>query len=97
MFVILLKFADKSKAKDQLQGHNAWIEQNIKDGKFLVVGSLEPARGGAIIAHGEDLQAVQDRINQDPFVQHNVVDVEIIQISPNKTSAALQFLLDAAC
>ncbi|GLQ16483.1 YciI family protein [Maritalea porphyrae] len=89
MFVILLKFADKSKAKEHMQGHNDWIDQGIKDGTFLVVGSLQPNLGGAIISVGSNRADIEARINQDPFVKHSVVDAEILEITPNRIADAM--------
>lgn len=86
MFVILLKFADKSKAKEHMQGHNEWIDQGIKDSTFLVIGSLQPNLGGAIISVGSDKAEIETRVNQDPFVQHGVVNAEILEITPNRVA-----------
>src|SRR5688572_23755821 len=51
MFVITLRFADKTKAPQFMDGHNAWIKRGFDDGVFLLVGSLQPNAGGAILAH----------------------------------------------
>jgi len=94
MFVVLLKFTDnKEKASQSMSGHNEWIKQGFDDGIFLVVGSLQPKQGGAIIAHNTTLPALQDRVNNDPFVAENIVTAEILEIVPGKTNERLNFLL----
>ena len=90
MFVILLRFADKSKAKEHMQGHNEWIDQGIKDSTFLVAGSLQPNLGGAIISVGSDKAEIETRVNQDPFVQHGVVNAEILEITPNRVADVMK-------
>lgn len=95
MFIILLKFsANKGKAPELMEAHNLWIKKGFDDGVFLVVGSLQPNQGGAILAHATTLSELQDRVNADPFVTEKVVSVEILEISPGKTDDRLSFLLE---
>ena len=95
MFIVLLKFSDnKDRAGQFMDGHNTWIKRCFDDGVFLLVGSLQPNLGGAIVAHNTSLTDLQDRVNDDPFVAENVVSAEILEISPAKTDERLKFLLD---
>lgn len=94
MFIVLLKFSDnKSQAGQFMEGHNAWIKQGFDDGVFLLVGSLQPALGGSIVAYNTTLEALQTRVNEDPFVAENVVTAEILEIEPKKADERLQFLI----
>jgi uncharacterized protein YciI len=94
MYVVLLKFSEyKSKASDFMQDHNAWIKRGLDDGVFLVVGSLQPNLGGAIVAHGESLADLQARVAADPFVAHGIVQAEVLEIKPGKVDPRLEFLL----
>lgn len=94
MFVVLLKFAaNKAEAGQFMDGHNAWIRQGFADGVFLLVGSLKPNLGGAILAHGATLADLQRRVNDDPFVAQKVVSAEIFEIAPGKADERLNFLL----
>lgn len=93
MFVVLLRFsANKARARQLLEGHNAWIERGVRDGVFLVVGSLQPAAGGAILAHATSLADLQARVAEDPFVEEDVVSAEILEITPARTDERLSFL-----
>ncbi|MGV6873048.1 YciI family protein [Pseudochelatococcus sp. B33] len=93
MFVTFLRFAGNRAAAPQfMAAHNDWIAQGFADGVFLCVGSLEPAAGGAILAHGESRAAHEARIAADPFVAEGVVTVDIHEIDPKRTHAALDFL-----
>ena len=52
MFVVTLKFSkNKGRAREFMEGHNAWIKRGFDDGVFLLVGNLEPKLGGGIVAH----------------------------------------------
>jgi len=96
MFVVLLKFShNRSQAAQFMQGHKAWIERGLDDGVFALVGSLAPNAGGAIVAHNTSLAELQARVNADPFVAHDVVVAEILQITPAKADERLKFLLAA--
>jgi len=94
MFIVLLRFSDNSnRASEFMDGHNQWIRQGFEDGVFLLVGSLQPGQGGTVLAQGESRQALEERVNQDPFVVEQVVTAEILEIDPKKADARLDFLL----
>lgn len=95
MFVVLLKFStNKDMASQFMAGHKAWIKQGLDEGVFLLVGSLRPSLGGAILAHRTSLAALQGRLNDDPFVAENIVSAEILEIIPSMADDRLRFLLD---
>ncbi len=94
MFVVLLKFSDnKGQAGQYMDGHNAWIKRGFDDDVFLLVGSLQPNRGGGIVAHNTSLADLQSRVNEDPFVMENVVSAEVLEITPAKADERLAFLV----
>ncbi|MEV0410605.1 hypothetical protein AB0I68_07255 [Streptomyces sp. NPDC050448] len=68
-----------------------WIRQGVQDGVFLLVGSLQPGQGGAVLAHDTTLEDLRNRVAADPFVAHEVVSAEIIEIAPNTTDPRLAF------
>lgn len=95
MFVILLRFSEnKSKAGELMDGHNRWIKHGFDDGLFLLVGSLQTGLGGSIVAHNCSLSELQARLNEDPFVSENVVEVEILEIDAKMADERLSFLVN---
>ncbi|MCA6058843.1 hypothetical protein HUF18_03580 [Thalassolituus sp. ST750PaO-4] len=95
MFIVLLRFSqNKAQAAAFMDGHNEWLRQGFADGIFLLAGSLQPGLGGALIAHGITRDALEARVNQDPFVAENIVSAEILDIDPKKTDERLSFLLN---
>jgi uncharacterized protein YciI len=97
MFVVLLRFtALKSQASPLMAAHNAWVQRGLDDGVFLLTGSLQPAAGGALIAHGVSQGELQGRLDDDPFVAAGIVTAEILDITPGRTDPRLAFLLNGA-
>ena len=95
MFMVLLRFSgNKSQAGQFIEGHKAWIKSGFDEGVFLLVGSLQPDLGGAILAHNTSLSDLQGRVNNDPFVAKNVATAEILEIAPSRRDERLSFLLD---
>ncbi|MHC5705763.1 YciI family protein [Streptomyces tirandamycinicus] len=94
MFVVLLRFSDNSGAAGQhMAGHQEWIKRGTDDGVFLLVGSIQPGPGGAVIAHGTSREELRKRVDADPFVAEGVVTAEIIEIAPGTVDERLGFLL----
>lgn len=93
MFVVTLKFsANKVKAPDLMEGHNAWIKRGFDEGIFLLSGSIQPSAGGAVLAHNTSRADLETRIQQDPFVAEDVVTADILEIAPSRTDDRLAFL-----
>lgn len=92
MFIVTLKFADKSKAATHMEAHSAWIQSGFDDGVFMLAGSLQPSVGGAVIAHGPSRDEIDQRIAQDPFVIHGVVHAEILEVALHRTDERFDFL-----
>lgn len=96
MFVVLLRFSsNKAQAGQFMAGHKAWIERGFADDVFLAVGGLQPSLGGGILAHNTSLADLRSRVNDDPFVAQKIVEPEILEITPSKTDARLDFLAGA--
>ncbi len=95
MFIIFLKFSqNKPQASQFMEGHNQWIKQGLDDGVFLLVGSLQPNLGGAIMAHNTSISDLQERVSNDPFVAEDIVSADILEISPAKVDERMAFLLN---
>ena len=93
MFIVLLRFSsNKSKAGELMAGHNHWITQGLEEGVFVLVGSLQPSAGGAILVHNLSRSDLEARVSQDPFVAHGVVTAELLEVSFSKADPRLAFL-----
>ena len=95
MFIALLTFSDnKDSAAQFMSGHKEWLKRGSNDRRFLLAGSQQPNLGGGILAHDTSRDELQNRMSDDPFVRANVVSAKIHEITPVKTDARLNFLLD---
>ena len=95
MFIVLLRFsANKGRAGQFMEGHKEWIKRGFDDGVFLLAGSLQPNLGGGIIANNTSRPDLQSRVNDDPFVAENILNAEIIEITPSRVDERLKFALD---
>ncbi|MVU80370.1 hypothetical protein GPX89_24360 [Nocardia sp. ET3-3] len=95
MFVVLLKFSDrKSDAPQHMAAHQRWIQQGFDDGVFLLVGSIKPGVGGAVLARNTSPEDLERRVAQDPFVAADVVTAEILEVAAGQADDRLKFLLD---
>lgn len=93
MFIVLLKFSgDKAKAGQFMEGHKAWLNRGFDDGIFMMSGSLKPQIGGGILAHNISREALQARVDEDPFVAHDIVTPEIIEFEPSQRQPQLEGL-----
>ena len=94
MFIVLLRFSThKGKASELMTDHNAWLARGMADGVFLLAGSLQPRAGGVILAHNSSRADLEARVKQDPFVAHDVVSAEVLEVSSTKADPRLAFLL----
>jgi uncharacterized protein YciI len=93
MFIVLLTFSDnKAQAGQYMSAHKEWLNHGFDEGIFILAGSITPAKGGGILAHNISLSDLEDKVKLDPFVSSNVVNAEIIEISPSITDPRLDFL-----
>jgi len=98
MFVVFLKFAEnRAAAAQHMADHKAWLQRGFDEGAFLLSGSLNPdsdtgSGGGCILAIGASIDAIRDRVAEDPFVAEAVVRPEIVEMTPSKAVDALGFL-----
>ena len=94
MFIVLLRFSNaKSRASELMAAHSEWIKRGIDEGVFLLVGSIQPNLGGVVLTSHATRADLEERVRSDPFVAHDVVKAEMIEVSPSKTDPRLAFLL----
>lgn len=94
MFLVLLRFStNKPQAGQWMDSHKTWLKNGFDDGVFLLSGSLPAAGGGAVLAHGLTREALEIKVTADPFVVHDVVSAEIIEIAASRADPRLSFIL----
>lgn len=97
MYIIFLKFGpNRSQAGQWMADHVQWIQQGMEDGTFLMAGSLDNAQGGVLLASNVAREEMVRRVEQDPFVVHQVVTAEIHAVTPSRMAQGLSILLGQA-
>jgi uncharacterized protein YciI len=95
MFLVVLRLSNaKSRAGELMQAHNEWIKRGFADGVLLLAGSLQPGLGGVVIADRITRADLEQRLQSDPFIAHDVVNVDLLEVSPSKADPRLAFLLN---
>ncbi len=92
MFIVTLEVGGAG-ASELMAGHKAWIDRGFDDGVFLLVGSLRPAGGGAVLAHATTRDELAAFVASDPLVAEGVATAHIVEVAPARADARLGFLL----
>ncbi|NRG16722.1 hypothetical protein HPQ64_03350 [Rhizobiales bacterium] len=94
MFIVLLKFSEnKARAGEFMDDHKAWIQRGFENGTFVLMGSLQPNLGGALLAHDTTLSDLESFVGEDPFVVEKIVTPEILEITASRADERLSFLI----
>lgn len=94
MYVVFLRFsAGRDQAGRLMQAHKDWLQSGFDEGVFLLAGSIQPQAGGMILANGVTQAQLEERVSADPFVMEDVVQAEIMAVTPSKADPRLAFLL----
>ncbi len=93
MFIINLTYKKPSDVVEPLrEGHMAFVKEQFANGNFLVSGRKPTADGGVILCSVPARAELDEILATDPFVQHDVVDLEIIEFAPTTTCPQLEYL-----
>lgn len=85
LFIVSLKYVKPiSEVEKHLEAHKAWLEDGYAAGHFIMSGRKIPRNGGIIIARAENLLALSDILNLDPFQVHGISTVEITAFEASK-------------
>jgi len=80
MFVIELFYkADLAAIDAQMKPHMAYINKHYADGTFVLSGRKVPRDGGVILANGNDRDAIEAIVKQDPFIALGLADYKLVQ------------------
>jgi uncharacterized protein YciI len=91
MFVIELIYkASLEKIDAHMKAHVAFLNKYYASGHFLVSGRKIPRDGGVILAVGESREEIETIANEDPFCQHGLAEVRIIEFRASQRAADMQ-------
>jgi hypothetical protein len=84
MFVVPLRFVDRTKAPQYVDGHDAWIKCGCD-------GSVCPNAGGAILAHNTRLPTLK-RVCWNIRSSRKRGRADIVEIGPGRSDERFAFL-----
>jgi uncharacterized protein YciI len=80
MFVVELTYkAPLAKIDARMSAHVAFLKKYYVSGNFLVSGRQIPRIGGIILAIGDSRKKIEAIMAEDPFCEHGLADVRIIE------------------
>jgi uncharacterized protein YciI len=81
-----------------MKAHVAFLERHRKAGVFIAWGRKVPRSGGIILACGDDRAAIEQLMQDDPFVARALATVEVTEFlpKPSRIVAGVQRLLDSS-
>lgn len=90
IYVVVLTYVKPLEEVDShIPEHVEWLKKGYLDGVFLASGRRVPRNGGVILAKCDCIEALEERLSQDPFQKLNLAKAEII---PFEASMKAQFL-----
>lgn len=95
MFIVSITYTSRLARIDQvIPEHIEFLNEQYRQGHFLLSGRKEPRTGGVILAAVESRSKLDQILAQDPFHRQNLAIYEITEIVPTKSSEALAFLVN---
>jgi uncharacterized protein YciI len=73
-----------------LADHLAWLKAGHEAGHFLAWGPREPRDGGLIFVKAASRADAESLLMSDPFVLHQLADLNIIQWTPRFVGPGLE-------
>ncbi len=95
MFLVILTYKVAfAEIEPHLAAHMAFVDRGFADGTFVLSGRKVPRTGGVIFARAASEADLRDILASDPFLQFDLVEVEIVAFAPTRAAEGLAALLD---
>jgi uncharacterized protein YciI len=91
MFIIELAYtASLAEIDRHMASHMAFVRKYYAAGNFVVSGRKIPRDGGIILAVGESRAEIERIAAEDPFCQHGLAEVRIIEFNVSQKADDIQ-------
>ncbi len=95
MFVIELIYkAGLDQIDARMKAHMKFLKKYYASGHFLVSGRKIPRDGGIILAVGGTRAEIEAIAREDPFYQHGLADVRVIEFRASQRADDIQERID---
>lgn len=93
MFIINLTYKQSTSEVERLRdGHMKFVKEQFANGTFLASGRKSTLDGGVIICSAKSREELDAILSLDPFVQHDVAYLDIIEFTPTSSCPELEYL-----
>lgn len=93
MYFLHVNLTQKPGSLDaQKDAHLVWVNENVENGIFLLASAKVSGLGGMIVAKSIARESLHKIIAQDPYVTHDLVEYQIIDVDVKMTQPELEFL-----
>ncbi|MGY4689527.1 YciI family protein [Salibacterium sp. K-3] len=77
LFAVLLPLKDKELTQTYRPDHLQFLEEQRNKGNVAANGKFTDGSGGLVIYRMADKEAVEEKVQQDPYVKHGARDYHI--------------------
>ena len=78
----------------QRDAHVTWVKKYVDQGVFLLATAKVNGLGGMIVVKTIARELLRDIIDEDPYLIHDLVEYQIIEVDVKLTQPELAFLQD---
>jgi uncharacterized protein YciI len=91
MYIILIQNkTPDAQTKGHKAAHEMFLKEQINLGNFITAGKRIPNTGEVIMSCLEDIEALHNILNYDPYYKSRSCQYEIIEFSPEISCAHLE-------
>ncbi len=84
MYLILLQYIRPLAAIEHyLEAHNAFLETQVRAGRFILTGRRKPKTGSIIVCRASSRREVEAILAEDPMDKFQLAVYDIIEFEPN--------------
>ncbi|MGX5818239.1 YciI family protein [Chitinophaga lutea] len=84
MYLILLQYIRPLAAIEHYQeAHNAFLEKQYREGRFILAGRRKPRTGVIILCKANSRREVESILSEDPLEKFQLAVYDIIEFEPN--------------
>lgn len=85
MFIVVLTYLVPIEIIDKhIVEHRAYLDEGYKLNYFIASGPQNPRTGGIILSQLKEKKLLEEILNNDPFIIHQVAEYKIIEFNPIK-------------
>jgi uncharacterized protein YciI len=95
MYLLNLTYSQPASAVEpHIPSHGAWVKRHLEAGTFLFAGPKKSGLGGVILVKSISKRELRRLLDDDSYVQADVVDYQVVDFDCKLAAPALAALLN---